>query len=76
MKYDWSGEKYWENCLFVLATASCFGGRGGVATIADDNCHLHNLMAIYDICFSVAAGRNAAQAPTFMEMMWHQTAEK
>lgn len=26
MKYDWSGEKYRENCLFVLASANCFGG--------------------------------------------------
>lgn len=31
-------------------------------------------MAIYDICFSLAAGRNAAQAPIFVEMMRHQTA--
>lgn len=78
MKYDWSGMKYWQNGLFVLGSANCFfyffGGRGRIASSADDNCHFHNLLAIYDICFSLAAGRNASQAPIFVEMMQHQTA--
>lgn len=47
---------------------------GGIASSADDNCHLHNLMAICDICFSLAAGRNATQAPIFVEMMRHRNA--
>lgn len=35
---------------------------GRIASSSGDNCHLHNLMAIFDIYFSLAAGRNAAQA--------------
>lgn len=53
-----------------LQTVSWLGGRGeggGIASSADDNCHLHNLMAIYDICFSLASGRNAVQAAIFVE---------
>lgn len=55
-----------------LQTVSWVGG--GIASRADDNCHLHNLMAIYDICFSLASGRNAIQAAIFVEMTQHWNA--
>lgn len=47
---------------------------GRTASSGGDNCHLHNLMAIYDICFSLAAGRNAAQAVIAGKTMLHRTA--
>lgn len=70
MKPGWS-ERNIGKTVYLSWPLQIVSGR--IASSGGDNCHLHNLMAIYDICFSLAAGRNAAQAVTAGKTMLHRT---